>query len=63
MGVGKAGQFTLSLALGSAPDFNKQLIISVSPSQAAAIRGVFPHEPRFGSAPAWMTIMKKKKIT
>lgn len=46
-------ELTELTALGLAPAFNKHFIISVSPSEAAITKGVTPHEPVFGSAPAY----------
>lgn len=43
---------TKLVTLGSAPAFNKHLIISVNPSEAALSRGVTPCFLKFGSAPA-----------
>lgn len=45
-------ELTLLVTFGSAPAFNKHLIVSVSPLEAATSKGVFPREQVFGSAPA-----------
>lgn len=45
--------FTSSVTLGSAPAFNKQLMISVLPLSAAMCKGVAPPALIFTLAPAY----------